>query len=124
MIRSPELREGLDCGTQSCYTCVSIEEAQAVRFVTVRQLRGQSAAVWRRLAEEGEMVVTSHGKPVAILSAVKSENLEQSLATLRRARAIAAVQAMQEQSAASGTHRMTSSQIQAEIGAARRSRTK
>jgi prevent-host-death family protein len=95
-----------------------------MRFLTVRQLRSQSAAVWRRLAEDGEIVVTSHGKPVAILSPVGSENLEQSLAALRRARAVAAVQAMQEQSAAAGAHRMTPRQVQAEIAAARRARAK
>ena len=56
-----------------------------MRFVTVRELRSQSADVWRRLADEPEMVITSNGRPVAILSAVSSEGLEESLAALRRA---------------------------------------
>ena len=53
-----------------------------MRFVTVRELRSQSADVWRRLAKEPEMVITSNGKPVAILSAVLPEGLEESLAAL------------------------------------------
>ena len=41
-----------------------------MRFVSVRDLRGNSAQVWRLLADEKEMVITSNGKPVAILSSV------------------------------------------------------
>jgi len=93
-----------------------------MRFVTVRELRNQSADVWRKLADESEMVVTSNGKPIAILSAVSAENLEQSLAAMRRARASTAVDAMQRQSVAAGTHRLSRAEVQAEIAAARKGR--
>ena len=93
-----------------------------MQFVTVRELRNQSADVWRRLADEQEMVVTSNGRPIAILSAVAPENLEESLSAMRRARATAAVEAVQRQSVAAGTHRMARGDIQAEITAARRGR--
>jgi len=93
-----------------------------MRFVTVRELRSQSAKVWRRLAEEGDLVITSNGKPVAILSAVSHQNVEESLAAFRRARAVGAVEAMQQRSVAAGTHRMTQEDIQAEIVAVRKSR--
>jgi uncharacterized protein len=73
-----------------------------MRFVTVRELRSQSADIWRSLTEEPEMVITSNGRPVAILSAVSSEGLEESLAALRRARASAAVETMQSRSVAAG----------------------
>ena len=56
-----------------------------MRFVTVRELRGQSAAVWKALAEERDLVVTSNGKPIALLSATSGEFLEESLGALRRA---------------------------------------
>lgn len=69
-----------------------------MRFVTVRELRASSAEIWRRLSDEGELVVTSNGKPVAILSATSEDRLEQSLAHLRRARALAAVERMQRES--------------------------
>ena len=95
-----------------------------MRFVTVRELRSQSAKVWRHLAEEGDLVITSNGKPVAILSAVSQRNVEESLATFRRARAVAAVEAMQQRSVAAGTHRMTQEDIQAEIVAVRKSRSR
>jgi prevent-host-death family protein len=95
-----------------------------MRFVTVRELRSRSGEVWRRLAEEPEMVITSNGKPVAILSAVSADGLEESLAALRRARAIGAVEAMQTQSAAVGKHPISQDAIEAEITAVRKDRGK
>ncbi len=55
-----------------------------MRFVSAREFRGNLAEVWRRLAEEHDIVITSNGKPVAILSAVSPDDLEESLAALRR----------------------------------------
>ncbi|MGD0901258.1 MAG: type II toxin-antitoxin system prevent-host-death family antitoxin [Thermoguttaceae bacterium] len=95
-----------------------------MQFVTVRELRSQSADVWRRLAEERDIVITSNGRPLALLSAVSPENLEDSLAALRRARAMTAVEAAQQRSVAAGTHRMSESAIQAEIAAVRKSRSR
>ena len=95
-----------------------------MRFVTVRELWSQSAEIWRRLSEEGELVITSNGKPMAILSAVSPEGLEESLSALRRARAMAAVESMQRESVAAGKHRMTSDDVQAEIAAVRKDRPK
>ena len=48
-----------------------------MRFVSVRELRGQSAAVWKALAEEKDLVVTSNGRPIALLSATSDETLEE-----------------------------------------------
>ncbi len=93
-----------------------------MRFVTVRELRNHSAEVWRRLADEGEIVVTSNGKPLAILSAVSPDNFEGALAALRRARAVAAVESMQRRSAQRGTDRMTKADIEAEIASVRKGR--
>ena len=95
-----------------------------MQFVSVRELRSRSAELWSRLATEPDMVVTSNGKPVAILTAVSPEGLEESLAALRRARAIAAVEVMQRQSVAAGKHRMSQAAIQREIKAFRKGRTR
>lgn len=95
-----------------------------MRFVSVRELRSRTADVWRQLSEEPDVVVTSNGKPVAILSAVSSEGLEESLSALRCARAIAAVEAMQIQSVAAGKHRLGQAAVQNEIAAVRKGRGK
>ena len=47
-----------------------------MKFITVRELRGRSGQVWNKLARERDMILTSNGKPIAILSAVSEETLE------------------------------------------------
>lgn len=95
-----------------------------MRFVSVRELRGRSAAVWRALAEEKDLVVTSNGKPIALLSATSDELLEDSLRAVRRARAQAAASAMQQASLKTGTDRMSLDDINAEIAATRAERAR
>ena len=62
------------------------QEGSALRFVSIRELRNQTAVVWKALADEKDVVITSNGKPIALLSALEEENLEASLAAIRRAR--------------------------------------
>src|SRR6476660_6221708 len=93
-----------------------------MKFLTVRDLRSKSAEVWKGLAEEREMVVTSNGRPVAMLSAVTAENLEETLAAIRRSRAVAAVSEIQGRSVKRGTDAITPAEIDAEISAARQAR--
>ena len=95
-----------------------------MNFVSVRELRGKSAAVWDALATEGDLVVTSNGKPIAILSPTTGETLEASLRALRQARAQLAIAAMQARARDSGVDRMTLEQVNAEIAAARSQRPK
>ncbi len=93
-----------------------------MKFVSVRDLRGKSGEVWKELPAEREMVITSNGRPVAILAAVNESNLEESLAAFRRARAIDAVAALQRESVARETDKLTAGEIEAEIAAVRKRR--
>jgi len=93
-----------------------------VKFISVRDLRGKSADIWRELAGEREMVITSNGRPVAILASVNESNLEESLAAFRRARAINAVASIQRRSVTSGADALTANEIETEISAVRKAR--
>jgi antitoxin (DNA-binding transcriptional repressor) of toxin-antitoxin stability system len=93
-----------------------------MKFVSVRDLRGRSAEVWRELPAEREMVITSNGKPVAILATVSESNLEESLAAFRQARAIEAVSSIQRRAVATGADAITAADIEAEIAAVRAAR--
>lgn len=93
-----------------------------MEFVSVRELRTRSAAVWRSLAREKDLVVTSNGKPIALLSATSASTLEASLSALRQARAQLAVAAMQRRARETGADRLTLEEVNAEIDAVRRSR--
>jgi antitoxin (DNA-binding transcriptional repressor) of toxin-antitoxin stability system len=93
-----------------------------MKFVSVRDLRGKSAEVWKELPGEGEMVITSNGRPIAILAAVNESNVEESLSAFRQARAIDAVASLQRQSIEQGTDRISMDEIEAEVKAVRRKR--
>ena len=91
-------------------------------FVSIRQLRTESAAVWEALAASKDLVVTSNGKPIAVLSATTATTLEASLAALRQARAQLAVAAMPRSAKETGADQFTLDDVNAEIEAARRQR--
>ena len=93
-----------------------------MKFVSIRDLRGKSAEVWKKLPGEGEMIITSNGRPIAILAAVNESNLEESLSAFRRARAIEAVASLQRRSAEQGTDNISRDEIDTEIKAVRRKR--
>jgi hypothetical protein len=93
-----------------------------MKMISVRDLRSKSAQIWSDLQKEQDMVVTSNGKPVGILSSTNEDTLEQSLATVRRARAMAAVMHVQLESVRKGKDKMTLDQINSVIGAVRKKR--
>ncbi len=95
-----------------------------MNFISVRDLRGKSAEVWRRMNANTDLVVTSNGRPIAILSKVSEETLEESLAALRHARALQAVEAMQRSSVEAGRDRLSSEAIEAEIAVVRKTRVR
>jgi antitoxin (DNA-binding transcriptional repressor) of toxin-antitoxin stability system len=93
-----------------------------MKFVSVREFKGKSGQVWEDLAREKDMVLTNNGRPVALVSAIPEGNLEGSLAAVRKARAILAVEEMQRRSLAAGTDKLSPREIEAEIAAVRRGR--
>jgi len=93
-----------------------------MRFISVRDLRGKSAEIWRELADEREMVVTSNGRPIAILAAVNEASLEASLRAFRRARAVDAVTELQRTSVERGSDALGPAEVDAEIADVRRKR--
>lgn len=93
-----------------------------MKFISVRDLRGKSADVWKDLPVEREMIITNNGRPVAILAAVSESNLEESLSAFRQARAVDAAASLQRRSVEQGTDKMSMEDINAEIMAVRRKR--
>ncbi|MDO8525549.1 MAG: type II toxin-antitoxin system Phd/YefM family antitoxin [Candidatus Omnitrophota bacterium] len=91
-----------------------------MKFVTIRDFRSRSARIQRELPFEKEMVLTSNGKPVAIISTVSEADLEDTLTAIRRARASLAVTLLQSDSLGKGRSRMTPGEINVEIKAARK----
>ncbi len=93
-----------------------------MKFVTVRDLRGKTSELWKELEQERELVVTSNGKPIAILSATNEESFETCLWTLRRGRASDALAKLQRDAADRGLDELTPEDVDNEIKASRRER--
>ena len=95
-----------------------------MKFISVRDLRSKSAQVWKQLPQEREMIITSNGRPIAIIAAIGDSDLEESLSAFRQARAVEAVASLQRRSVEVGNDKITLDEIDAEIKAVRRKRAR
>jgi antitoxin (DNA-binding transcriptional repressor) of toxin-antitoxin stability system len=93
-----------------------------MKFITVRDFRSRPAKVWKDLKKSDEMVLTSNGKPIALLTSVTEENLEDTLRVVRKAKAMTSVFSLQADSVAQGKDMLALADINREIAATRRSR--
>ena len=90
-----------------------------MKFLSVRDLKTKSSQVWQELPDQKEMVITSNGRPIAILSSTNENNLEQVLSAFRQAHGTNAVASIQYDSVRKGADKLTLSEIDAEIKDAR-----
>lgn len=95
-----------------------------MKTISVRDLRSKSAQVWRELQREKDMVITSKGRPVGVLTCANEADLERTLTSLRRARAMVALLEAQVASVKAGRDRLSLKEINAEIAAVRRKRSR
>ena len=93
-----------------------------MEFITVRDLRVRPGQVWDRLAQQQDIVVTSNGRPIALLTRISEDEVEETLIALRRARAQLAVSRMRAAAAQTGANQMTAEEIEAEIKKTRQTR--
>jgi antitoxin (DNA-binding transcriptional repressor) of toxin-antitoxin stability system len=93
-----------------------------MKFLTVRDLRIKSAQIWQELPEQREMIITNNGKPIAILSSISENDLEQVLSAFRQARASSAVAALQFDSVTKGLDKISLEEINSEIESVRAKR--
>lgn len=94
-----------------------------MKFVSSREIRVNPKPVFDSL-EENEVVITSRGKPVALLLGVSGEDLEETVRLVRHARAQAAVSRMRKNAARQGPdRRVDPDEIEQEVRAARSERS-
>lgn len=91
-------------------------------FVTSRELRVTPGPVFEKLQHDRELVITLRGKPVALLVRVDSDDFEDTLRAVRRARAEIAVSRLRREAQEGGRGGMSPEEIEAEISAARTER--
>jgi hypothetical protein len=88
-----------------------------MEFLSVREFRASSRNIWRKLSHDGKMVITNNGKPTALLIDISKEDLEDTLFTLRQAKAMRLFNSMRLEAEKRGF--LPEEEIEAEIQAAR-----
>ena len=86
-------------------------------FLSVRELKTSSANIWNKLSKDGKMVITNNGKPTALMLDISNADLEETLLTLRQAKAMRLFNSMQAEAKKRGY--LSEEEINAEIKAAR-----
>ncbi|MCP4164347.1 MAG: type II toxin-antitoxin system prevent-host-death family antitoxin [Chloroflexi bacterium] len=90
-----------------------------MNLITVRDLRIRPGEVWQRLRKEQDLVLTSSGRPIALLIDLEGENVEEVLLAMRCARAQMAVSRIRQRAAQQGVDKLSANEIQTEIDTAR-----
>lgn len=93
-----------------------------MQFVPVKELRSNIRQIRQRLGKEKEIVLTSNGKPFALLTSISGNTLEETLTMLRQFRTYMSIAHLQEQSAKKGKDKISLKEINAEIATVRRKR--
>jgi prevent-host-death family protein len=95
-----------------------------VKFVSSRRIRVNPKPAIEAAKDGYEVVITSRGKPVALLVGVADGDLEETLRLFRRAKAQAAVSRMRDSAEQGGLADMDQAEVEAEIAAARSERAR
>lgn len=93
-----------------------------MKFVSIRDLRNDTAGLRRDLQADREIVVTANGRPIAVMTRVDPDTVEEEILAIRRARARAALSRMRDRARSEGLNRLTMDQIDDIVARARRDR--
>jgi hypothetical protein len=93
-----------------------------MKFLAIRELRSSTGQLKEMLSDDGKIVLTTNGKPTALMIEVSEDSFEDVLIDLRAAQARRAIRQLQERSVSAGLEAMTLDDINDEIAAARRER--
>ena len=93
-----------------------------MQFVPYRDLRNEPSALRKKLASEGELVVTVDNKPFAMLINLDDENLQEILLMVSRLRAQMAARSIRSEARRTGLDKMNLKDVNAIIKKARADR--
>jgi hypothetical protein len=95
-----------------------------MKFVSSRELRISPGIVWKKLDREKDLVITSNGRPVGVLTLANEDSLEDVLSSLRAGRAQRAALALRRTAVARGLNKWSDKDIQDVIRKGRQSKRK
>ena len=91
-------------------------------FVSFRELRTSTSKINDMLTDNGKIVVTSNGKPKAVMIQVNENDFEETLAVLNQIKLTKSISNMRASAEHSGVAEMTLDEINAEIALSRKDR--
>lgn len=91
-----------------------------MKYISIRDLRGNTAAVRKSLARDGEIVVTANGKPIAVLAPVSPQSVEETVAAIRRARFTRALEEAHSAAKEAGLSGLSAENVDAVVRGARK----
>jgi hypothetical protein len=100
-----------------------LRQAFRVEYVATRELRNRPGA-FQDLVDEDDAVLTSSGKPFGLVIGVDDENVEETVRLVRRVRAEQALSRLRKRAAEQGLDRLTDDEVETEVQAARRARSR
>ena len=86
-----------------------------MQFVPYRELRNTPSALRKKLADEGELVLTVDNKPLAVMINLGDENVQDVLLMVSRLRAQMATRAIRSAARRKGLDKMTLKDVNALI---------
>lgn len=90
--------------------------------VSIRALRNRPGAVQDDLSREGERLLTSNGRPVAVMLPVDGSTLDATLGAIRPARGQLRLRALRRRARERAVSELTQEEIDEEIATARKAR--
>ena len=87
----------------------------AMRFMSVRELAKSTNQLKRALTDDGKIVVTSAGKPTALMIQVSEANFEETLTLLNHLMLSKSVRDMRQIAAQNGLENLSMDEIDQEI---------
>jgi len=95
-----------------------------MKTLMIRDFRTRPRRAQEKLIEEGEALLTSNGRPVALMLAVDGESLDETLEVVRRARALQALRKIRREAGERGSDRLRMREIDSIIARTRKERRK
>jgi prevent-host-death family protein len=95
-----------------------------MKIIPSRELRLNPGKVWKQMNREEPLVITSNGKPVALLCSTDSESLEATLEQWRQVNFLKTLRSAQKAASESGTSDLSMKDIDQEISIVRKKRRK
>ena len=91
-----------------------------MEFVASREFRINPGKVWKMLKDLHKLIITSNGKPIAMLSDIEGRNLEENIKAEAMAECAMAVTKLREHALKKGLDALSEEDVEKEIARARK----